>query len=152
MSLTPRQISLVQNSFLKVAPIAETAADIFYTQLFKYDPSLRKLFKGDIKEQGRKLMGLLGLAVKGLNDLDKVVPALKTLADRHIEYGVKVEDYTPVGNALIYTLKQGLGPDFTPEVKEAWIAVYKIVADTMRGHSYDEFNPSTFENKKRYIR
>lgn len=152
MSLSSRQISLVQNSFKKVEPIADTAAQIFYDKLFEYDPSLKRLFKGDMKQQGRKLMSLLKVAVNGLNNLDKLVPALQELADRHIDYGVQVEDYTPVGNALLFALKQGLGADFTPEVREAWVNVYQIVADTMRSHSYEQFNPRTFVNKKRYNR
>lgn len=152
MPLSPRQIQLVQSSFRKVEPIADKAAQIFYNKLFEYDPSLRRLFKGDMTQQGRKLMSLLKVAVNGLNDLGKLVPALQDLADRHIQYGVQVEDYTPVGNALLYTLKTGLGNDFTPEHREAWIAVYQIVADTMRGHSYPSFDTRTFVNRKRYNR
>jgi len=152
MPLTARQISLVQNSFKKVEPIADTAAKIFYDKLFEYDPSLRKLFKGDMKQQGRKLMSLLKVAVNGLTDLNRLVPALQGLADRHIGYGVQIEDYTPVGNALLYALKQGLGADFTPELRKAWINVYQIVADTMRSHSYEHFDPQTFVNRKRYNR
>jgi nitric oxide dioxygenase len=143
---------MVQNSFSKVEPIADTAAEIFYAKLFQYDPSLRRLFKHDMKEQGQKLMKVLKIAVSSLNNLDKLVPALHSLADRHVGYGVKVDDYTPVGNALLYALKQGLGPEFTPELRQAWINVYKIVADTMRSHSYPQFNPATYRNSKHYNR
>lgn len=152
MSVTPRQISLIQNSFAKVEPIADQAAAIFYKKLFEYDPSLRRLFKADMKDQGRKLMGVLKIAVNSLNDLDKLVPTLKTLADRHVGYGVRPEDYTPVGNALLYALKQGLGSEFTPELRQAWIDVYRVVANTMRQHSYPSFDPRTFKNTKRYNR
>lgn len=150
MSITARKIQLVQASFKQVVPIAEQAAEIFYSKLFEYDPALRKLFKSDMKDQGRKLMSLLSVAVNGLNDLDKLVPALQSLAQRHVDYGVQVEDYTPVGNALLATLEIGLGDDFDAETKEAWIAVYKIIADTMRGHSYQNFDPHTFVNSKHY--
>jgi nitric oxide dioxygenase len=136
MSITARQISLIQESFAKVEPIAETAAGIFYSKLFEYDPSLRNLFKGDLKDQGRKLMAVLKVAVGSLNRLDKLVPVLHQLADRHVGYGVKPEHYTPVGNALLHTLKQGLGDDFTPETRSAWVSVYQLVADTMRSHAH----------------
>lgn len=152
MSISPRQVMLIQNSFSKVEPIADQAADIFYKKLFEYDPSLRRLFKHDMKQQGRKLMSMLKLAVAGLNDLGKLVPALHALADRHMDYGVQVEDYTPVGNALLYALKQGLGSDFTSETRAAWIAVYTVIADTMRSRCYTDFNPKTFENTKHYNR
>ena len=98
-----------------MVPIKEEAAAIFYKKLFEYDPSLKALFKGNMASQGNKLMATLGLAVKGLNDLEKLVPVLENLAKKHLEYGVKVEGYTPVGNALRFTWKQGLGSEFTPE-------------------------------------
>ena len=150
MSLTSRQVLLIQNSFAKVEPIADQAADIFYTKLFEYDPSIRDLFQHDMKQQGRKLMSMLKLAVAGLDDLGKLVPALQSLADRHIDYGVEIEDYTPVGNALLFALKKGLGRDFTPETRAAWVAVYKVIADTMRSRSYPNFNPNTYKNSKHY--
>ena len=152
MTISARQISLIQNSFARVEPIADQAAAIFYKKLFEYDPSLRRLFKQDMREQGRKLMAVLKIAVHSLNNLDALVPTLKTLASRHVEYGVQPEDYTPVGNALLYALKQGLGADFTAEVRQAWVDVYRLVANTMRQHSYPGFNPVTFKNNKRYYR
>jgi len=63
------------------------------------------------------LMATLGVAFKGLDDLAALVPVLQNLAIRHVDDGVYVEDYTPVGNALLYALEQGLGPKFTPELK-----------------------------------
>jgi hemoglobin-like flavoprotein len=136
MSITPHQIELIQESFKKVEPIAEAAAEIFYAKLFEYDPKLKSLFKHDMKDQGRKLMTTLKVAVNGLNDLDKLVVVLQNLAIRHIDYNVKAEDYTPVGNALLYTLKTGLGDDWTPELREAWVAVYRLMASVMKEHSY----------------
>lgn len=152
MSITPRQVSLIQNSFAKVEPIADKAADIFYTKLFEYDPSLRRMFKIGMDEQGRKLMAVLKTAVGGLNDLNALVPVLQNLAKAHVPYGVKAEDYTPVGNALLYALKQGLGPAFTPEVRQAWVDLYRLVANTMREAAYPGFNAKTFRNTRRYNR
>ena len=125
-------INLVQDSFKKVAPIADTAAAIFYTKLFELDPSVQALFKGDMKEQGRKLMSMIGIAVKGLNNLKTLVPAVQKLGQRHVGYGVKEEHYNTVGAALLDTLAVGLGDDFTPEVKAAWTEVYGVLATTMK--------------------
>ncbi|MBV7297163.1 globin family protein [Enterovibrio paralichthyis] len=132
MSLTQKQITLIQNSFKKVEPISLQAAQIFYETLFSYDPSLKALFKGDMKLQGRKLMAMLHAAVNGLDDLESLVPVLHDLADRHVKYGVKKSHFTPVGNALLHTLKAGLGDDFTPEVREAWVTLLHVVSDTMK--------------------
>jgi len=125
------QKELIQTSFAQVRPIAGTAAAMFYRRLFELDPTLRPLFKGDMEEQGRKLMDVLGLAVKGLDRPEALLPALAALGRRHAGYGVKERDYETVGEALLWTLEQGLGPGFTPEIREAWTVLYKLVADTM---------------------
>ncbi len=130
--LTERKKRLVQSSFTKVAPIANTAAEIFYNRLFEVDPSLKPLFKGDIKEQGAKLMSMIGTAVNGLDNLDAIVPAVQNLGKNHVGYGVKDAHYDTVGGALLYTLEKGLGEDFTSDVKDAWTEVYILLANVMK--------------------
>lgn len=129
------QKALVQTSFAQVRPISETAAALFYRRLFELDPTLRPLFKGDLNEQGRKLMDMLRMAVKGLDRPEALLPALAALGRRHAGYGVNERDYETVGEALLWTLEQGLGPSFTPEIREAWTALYKLVADTLSAAS-----------------
>lgn len=133
-----RTIELVQNSFAKVEPISDTAAEIFYGRLFELDPSLKSMFKGDMKEQGRKLMTMLSTAVNGLNNLDAIVGAVQDLGKRHVDYGVKKEHYATVGESLLYTLDKGLGDDFTPDVKDAWVEVYGLLSQTMIEASYPQ--------------
>lgn len=130
--MTPEQKVLVQKSFEKVQPIADVAAQLFYNRLFELDPALRHLFKGDMKEQGQKLMNMLQIAVRGLDRMEQLVPAVSALGQRHASYNVKPEHYTTVGSALIWTLEQGLGEDFTPETREAWITVYEVLTGVMK--------------------
>jgi hemoglobin-like flavoprotein len=130
--MTERQKTLVQTTFATVAPIADTAASMFYARLFELDPELRRLFTSDLREQGRKLMQMIGVAVNGLDRLDALVPAAKQLGARHAGYGVKDTHYDTVAAALLWTLEEGLGPDFTPEVKDAWTTVYGVLATTMK--------------------
>lgn len=130
--MKPQQIELVKTSFSKVAPIADTAADLFYSKLFDLDSSLKPLFNGDMVEQGKKLMKMISTAVNGLDDLDAIMPAVEALGARHVGYGVKDADYDTVGTALLWTLEQGLSEDFTAEVKEAWTVVYTLLATTMK--------------------
>lgn len=134
--MTPQDKKLVQESFAKVAPIAEQAAALFYQNLFAMDPSLKPLFKGDMQVQGTKLMKMIAAAVNGLDRLDSVVPVVQDLGQRHVQYGVKPEHYDTVGAALIQTLAQGLGDAFTPQVKDAWIKVYGVLAGTMKAAAY----------------
>jgi hemoglobin-like flavoprotein len=130
--MTPLQIKQVQSSFAAVAPIAEAAAGMFYTRLFELDPALRKLFKGDMSAQGRKLMQMITAAVDGLGQLETIVPVVQALGVRHAKYGVAERDYDTVASALLWTLEQGLGAGFTPEVRESWAAALGLLADTMK--------------------
>jgi len=134
--MTPAQIDMIQASFAKVAPIAETAADIFYTRLFEVAPEVKPMFKGDIKEQGKKLMTTLGVVVNGLKNLDAIVPVAQKLAVQHVDYGVKPEHYTVVGESLIFTLEKGLGDAFTDELKEAWLVAYTTLSGVMIDAAY----------------
>jgi hemoglobin-like flavoprotein len=129
--MNAEQITLVQSSFEKVLPIADAAAEIFYARLFEIDPSLRSMFRSDMKQQGKKLMDALKVVVLGLKNLDRVVPMLGGLARRHVNYGVRNEHYATVGQALIDTLKKGLGADFTDEVCDAWLAAYTLISNAM---------------------
>jgi len=130
--MTNEQIKLVQDSFRQVAPIAETAAQLFYARLFELDPDLELLFKGNLTEQGRKLMQMLAVAVNSLDRMDQLLPVVRSLGARHVSYGVRDKDYDTVGQALLWTLRKGLGDGFTPDVEAAWTNVYVTLASAMQ--------------------
>jgi hemoglobin-like flavoprotein len=136
--MTPEKIKLVQDSFEKVEPISEVAAELFYGRLFELDPSVRDMFKGDMKEQGRKLMTMLKVAVANLNRLDQVVPAVQALGRRHAGYYVEERHYDTVGAALLWTLEKGLGDAFTPATRDAWAEVYGVLAETMKAAAREQ--------------
>lgn len=140
--MTPEQKTLVQQSFAKVVPIADQAAALFYQRLFSLDPALQPLFRGNMEEQGRKLMKMIGTAVNGLDDLDALVPAVQDLGRRHVGYGVEDGHYDTVGAALIWTLEQGLGDAFTNPVRDAWVTVYGILASTMKDAAAELASPA----------
>ena len=131
--LTPVQKQLVRDTFAAVEPIADDAAAMFYDHLFELDPKLRKLFKHDMKEQGRKLMSAIKLTVSSLDNLADLVPAVEKMGVRHAEeYGVKPKHYETVGEALLWTLEQGLKDKFTPETRDAWAQLYGVVSEVMK--------------------
>jgi len=130
--MTPLQVAAVQRSFSLVVPIKEKAAEIFYDRLFAVDPSLKKMFKGDMKDQGRKLMSALALVVTGLANPASILPKVEELGRKHVAYGVEDRHYDTVGGALLWTLEKGLGDKFTPDVKEAWAAAYTLLATVMK--------------------
>ncbi|MGE0667062.1 MAG: globin family protein [Sphingomonadales bacterium] len=131
--MTPETVTLVQASFQKVAPIADTAADLFYDRLFQTAPEVRAMFPEDMREQKKKLMAMLGTVVSNLHRLEIIVPAAQRLGRDHVSYGVKAEHYAPVGAALLWTLEQGLGDAFTDDVKTAWTEAYTTLAGVMTG-------------------
>lgn len=135
--MTAAETALIKESFAKVAPIADQAAALFYTRLFELDPSLRALFRGDMAEQGRKLMTMISMAVGGLDRLESLVPAVRQLGLRHAGYNVREAHYETVGAALLWTLEKGLGPAFTPATREAWGKLYWLLAETMKAGARD---------------
>jgi hemoglobin-like flavoprotein len=118
--MTPAQIKAIQDSFAKVTPVAPQAAALFYGRLFEIAPSVKPLFRGDMEEQGHKLMATLAVVVNGLGNLNAILPAASALAKRHVGYGVKAEHYEPVGAALLWTLERGLSAQWTPDLAAAW--------------------------------
>ena len=134
--MTPDQVTLVQQSFAKVAPISDQAAVLFYDRLFEIAPSVKSMFPADMTEQRKKLMATLAVVVNGLGNLESVLPAASALATRHVTYGAKAEHYPVVGAALLWTLEKGLGDAWTPDVADAWTAAYGTLSGFMISEAY----------------
>jgi len=132
MTLTVRQIELVQNTWNLVLVHKKEAGGIFYERLFTIDPSLRSLFKSSIIAQSTLLIGMISFAVSKLNNIGDIVADVQSLGVRHKSYNVTPEHYTTVAEALLWTLEKGLGEAWNEETKEAWIAVYTLLATTMQ--------------------
>ena len=134
--MNPSQVKLVQESFAKVAPISETAAELFYGRLFEVAPQVKAMFPTDMTGQRKKLMATLAVVVNGLGNLESILPAASALATRHVSYGAKPEHYPVVGNALLWTLEKGLGEAWTAEVADAWTAAYGTLSGFMISEAY----------------
>jgi nitric oxide dioxygenase len=134
--MTPEQVTLVQQSFGKVAPIADQAAVMFYDRLFEVAPQVKAMFPADMTEQRKKLMVTLAVVVNGLSNLESILPAAAALAQRHVAYGAKAEHYPVVGSALLWTLEKGLGDGWTPDIASAWTAAYGTLSGFMIEQAY----------------
>ena len=130
--MTPEQITLVKTTWTQVLPIKEKAAELFYGKLFEMDPTVKPMFTSDITEQGKKLMKAINTVVNSLDKIETMVPMIQDMGRRHVAYGVQPQHYDTVGGALLWTLGTGLGPAFTPEVKEAWTLAYTTLATVMK--------------------
>jgi nitric oxide dioxygenase len=129
--MNSREVQLVQSSFEVIAIDADRFSESFYDQLFAIDPTLRALFPEDLTEQRKKLMQILAVAVQGLDRLEQLIPAVRSLGERHVGYGVLPEHYDTVATAFLPTLAKALGPTFTDDVKNAWIAAYQTLTAVM---------------------
>jgi hemoglobin-like flavoprotein len=134
--MTPQQVNQVQTSFIKIVPIADLAAALFYGRLFEMAPETRALFRGDMDRQGRKLIAALATVVNSLGDFEQIVPIACDLAKRHVTYGVAPEHYALVGSALLWTLEEWLGDEFTPSLSAAWRAAYCALSEVMIASAY----------------
>jgi hemoglobin-like flavoprotein len=130
--MTPSQRCLVQSTFDRILPIADDAAALFYSRLFHLDPSLRPMFIGDLRQQGNKLMNMLAIAVRNLERFDLIEPAVIGLGKRHVAYGVREHHYETAARALMWTLEQGLGDEWSDDVRDAWSAAYARIAGLMK--------------------
>jgi hemoglobin-like flavoprotein len=129
--MNAQQIQLVKESWSFVIVKSEEAGQLFYSRLFEVAPGVKHMFKGDIKEQSRKLMSMVTYVVAKLDKLDTIIEEIKSLAKRHDKYGAKKEHYAVVGECLIYTLKTGLGERWNAKTEAAWIEVYGILSAAM---------------------
>jgi hemoglobin-like flavoprotein len=139
--MSPEQKDLVRATWTMVAPIADTAAGVFYDRLFAIDKSTRPMFAmTNMADQRRKLMQALAFVINGLDRTEQLLPTIEGLGRGHVRYGVTEKHYDSVGAALLWTLEQGLKDAWTPAVRDAWIAAYVLVAGVMK-------NAATAETK-----
>lgn len=133
MNLTTSQIKLIKQSWRSLRGIKPALiADIFYSKLFVEQPSLRKMFPQNMEEQYTKLMDMLNSIIIRLDKLEEVHDDIINMAKRHEGYGVKDHHYKVVGEALLWTLQQGLGKEWTKELEEAWSICYYQLAGLMK--------------------
>lgn len=132
--MTPRQIEIVQETFKIAAEDADAIAASFYNRLFALDPSIKPMFHGNMKQQGQKLMASLALLVFSLGDGEQPPKSLQTLGKRHVQHGIHTPAHTLVEEALMSTLAEALGQQFTDEVEEAWALAYVTLAKAMNAH------------------
>jgi hemoglobin-like flavoprotein len=131
--LTPARVAELRRTWELVAPMADEVAQLFYERLFEIGPSLRALFQSDPVVRRRKLMDALAFVVAHVDRPDELVAMLAALGRRHVGYGVRPEHYAAAGEALLWTLDEGVGALRTTEAREAWAVTYELIAAVMRG-------------------
>ena len=139
MHLTEQEQQLIVTTFAHITTVPDETAEIFYQHLFEIDPTTKPLFaKTNMQLQGQKLMQTLAVVVGSIHRLDAIEADLQDLGKRHTVYRVTKKQYDSVGKALIVTLSQQLGEQFTPDVEMAWTKVYSYLAQVATSMAYDE--------------
>jgi len=130
--MTQKQVELVKATWTLVATMDPVVVGgLFYNRLFEIAPQLKHMFRGEMPEQSKKLMAMIGFVINKLDKLDDIIAEVAKLGQRHGGYGVKPDHYTIVGSALIWTLEKGLGEVWTEQVKIAWVDCYTILSEAM---------------------
>ena len=130
--MTEAEIRSVKQSWRTLRAIDPTiVGDLFYSKLFMANPSLRNMFPKKMDVQYNKLMDMLSVIIARLDRIDELSDDIAAMARRHVHYGVRPAHYKLVGNALLWTLKQGLGQDWTPNVEKAWAECYSLLSGVM---------------------
>src|SRR6476646_750495 len=130
--MTAQQKRLIRETFPVLLEMAGPLSQLFYGRLFQLDPSVRTMFRGDIRAQGRKLMDMLATLVDNIDHLESQLPALRALGQRHAGYGVKTEHYETLQTALSLAWGQALHLEFTGDVKTSWLALIEEVNTEMK--------------------
>ena len=125
--MTPEQVDLIRKSFDAMWPIRGDIAELCYGRFFDLAPDARTLFKGDMEQQRIKLMDMIAALVGSL-DQRALFQSLVTHSGRqHGRFGVQPSQYAALGEALMWSLERKFGASFTPELREAWRALYATV-------------------------
>lgn len=135
MPLTDREIAIIRLSFQRLKAEkgdANPFGPAFYTRVFEKMPEAREMFRDDMANQGMQFLSTLRVVVDHIDDLDRIDGELRNLGRGHGAYGVRAEQYGPMGDALIETMRDTLGPEFDAEAQAAWRKAYEAVASRMQ--------------------
>ena len=126
------EVRMIKKSWASIRSIDPAiVGDLFYSKLFTDHPSLRKMFPKKMDEQYAKLIEMLNIIVARLDNVEQMIESIAAMGRRHVNYGVRPAHYKMVGNALLWTLRHGLGNDWNPDLEKAWARCYLMISDTM---------------------
>lgn len=125
-------IEVLQQSFRRLTPKADTLASTFYDLLFERSPEALQLFAGvRFDEQKKKLLRALALVVRNIERQEFLAPYLSGLGAMHVAYGVRPEHYPMVGECLMTALAETAGKSWTPDQEAAWRGAFAVISRVM---------------------
>jgi NAD(P)H-flavin reductase/hemoglobin-like flavoprotein len=124
-------VERLKRTWAQVAAYGDQVPLRFYSRLFVTAPEIREMFPLSMAAQRDRLVTALGHTVSHVDDLERLVPYLQQLGRDHRRFGVAAEHYGPVAEALLATLADFLGQEWTAELAHDWAEAYGLVARTM---------------------
>jgi len=129
--MTPEQAHLIKKSFDEMWPIRRGLAMQFYNRFFEIAPDAKRLFPSNMEKLYLILMDTIAAIVGALDNRALFESIIGHTALQHERFGVTLSQLTAFGDALIWSLEQQFGSAFTPELREAWIALYEELQTEM---------------------
>jgi|SRR6516162_1987948 hemoglobin-like flavoprotein len=130
--MTPEQVDLIRKSFDAMWPMRRDIADLCYSRFFELAPEARDLFPSDMERQRIKLMDMVAELVGSLDQRPLFQSLVTHSGRKHARFGVQPSQYVAMGEALMWSFECKFGASFTPELREAWRALYATVQLDMR--------------------
>ncbi len=121
--MTFAQKQMIRDSYEQIREFEEAVFLLFYGRMFELDPTIRPMFRYDIKEQAKKLTQTLDIVVESLDRMEELKPRLAELGRSHAVYGVQPHHYETLTAALLWAFGQALSGGFPAEVRAAWRSV-----------------------------
>jgi nitric oxide dioxygenase len=129
--MTPDDLLRIQTQ-ADVLLADDTFAAAFYERLFAEHPEMAALFPADLGAQRTRFGHELSVLLVALRDLPGFERRARFLGHRHRDYGVRVEHYGFLRDALLGTIADRLGGDFTGDDRAAWGRAFNLVSELMQ--------------------
>eukprot|EP00232_Nephroselmis_pyriformis_P018315 CAMPEP_0182901382 /NCGR_PEP_ID=MMETSP0034_2-20130328/29609_1 /TAXON_ID=156128 /ORGANISM="Nephroselmis pyriformis, Strain CCMP717" /LENGTH=853 /DNA_ID=CAMNT_0025035791 /DNA_START=131 /DNA_END=2688 /DNA_ORIENTATION=+ len=138
--LTQERIKIVRRTWGVVMEDTQSNGERLFQKMFEIAPDLLKMFpfKGDdvkdsasLRAHASALITTVGSAVGMLSNMHTVTMTLRSLGEEHAKYGVVESHFVIINVALFWMLEVALGEQWTPDVIQAWKALWEVVIKEM---------------------
>lgn len=130
--LDAKTIEIVKSTVPAIKEHGLTITKTFYKNMFEQNPEIKPMFNMEKQASGMQPQALAGAvlaAAQNIDNLEKILPAVESIAKVHCDCNVVAEQYPIIGKHLLAAFKEVLGDACTDEVLEAWGKAYGVVAD-----------------------
>ena len=130
MILTKTQIELIDYSW-EVLSANPNLMMRFYDHLFELAPEAIHFFPDDMAKQSEKLAYTIGFIVGNLDRLEEIKDAIEDVGRFHNKLQIDAYHYENLKKALLMTIEENMGEQYSINVGEAWETVIDFVSETM---------------------